>query len=183
MTVFLTFLAALYYALPMYIANMAPVLVSRIPLFAVPLDFGHTWRSKPILGSHKTWRGLIAGVLAGVLTSCLQGYWLNQYAFWHQISLVDYNAIQPVYLGALLGFGAMAGDAVKSFFKRRFSIASGRPWVPFDQVDFVLGGLLLSALHGWPGLLPACIILVFTPVLHVTTNVVAYALGIKSVPW
>jgi CDP-2,3-bis-(O-geranylgeranyl)-sn-glycerol synthase len=37
----------------------------------------------------------------------------------------------------------MAGDAVKSFLKRRAGIRPGRPWIPFDQIDFVVGELVL----------------------------------------
>src|SRR5437773_6411567 len=48
-------------------------------------------------------------------------------------------------LGVLFGAGAMAGDSAKSFFKRRLGVEPGRPWIPFDQLDFVLGALVLVA--------------------------------------
>jgi hypothetical protein len=32
-------------------------------------------------------------------------------------------------------------DSVKSFVKRRVGIAPGAPWIPFDQLDFVIGAL------------------------------------------
>jgi CDP-2,3-bis-(O-geranylgeranyl)-sn-glycerol synthase len=56
-------------------------------------------------------------------------------------------AVEPgrwLSLGFLLGLGAMAGDAAKSFFKRRLGIAPGHPWIPFDQIDFQIGALLLA---------------------------------------
>jgi hypothetical protein len=45
--------------------------------------------------------------------------------------------------GLRFGFGAVAGDAAKSFFKRRLAIAPGSPWIPFDQLDFAVGALVL----------------------------------------
>lgn len=183
MAIFFFILQALYFALPMYIANMAPVLVSRWPVFAGPLDGGRTWRGKPLLGANKTWRGLLSGILFGVLTVVIQAWLAARYPWFRQLSLIDYGAIQPVLLGALMGFGAIAGDAIKSLCKRQVGVAPGQPWPPFDQVDFVLGGLLIAGFYAWPGLIPACIILLFTPVLHLLSNVAAYKLGIKSVPW
>jgi TolB-like protein len=44
-------------------------------------------------------------------------------------------------LGQQAGVGAMAGDSAKSFVKRRLRIPPGRPWLPFDQVDFVMSSL------------------------------------------
>ena len=43
-------------------------------------------------------------------------------------------------LGLRFGIGAMAGDSIKSFFKRRTNIPPDEPWIPFDEVDFALGG-------------------------------------------
>jgi CDP-2,3-bis-(O-geranylgeranyl)-sn-glycerol synthase len=37
----------------------------------------------------------------------------------------------------------MSGDALKSLVKRRVGIAPGAPWIPWDQLDFALGALVL----------------------------------------
>lgn len=176
-------LPSLYFALPMYLANIAPVLTARLPFLDVRLDFGKTWRGQPIFGSHKTWRGLLSGTIFGIVTVCVQAWLAWQFPSMHAFGLIDYQQVHPVLLGLLLGAGAMAGDAIKSMVKRQVGIAPGQPWVPFDQVDFVLGGLILTSLYVWPGTIPACIILLFTPLLHIITNVIAFKLGMKSVPW
>jgi len=41
-------------------------------------------------------------------------------------------------------FGALLGDIVESFFKRRKGIERGKDWIPFDQLDFIIGVLFLS---------------------------------------
>ena len=83
--------------------------------------------------------GFAAGVLAGVLT---RGRSVTSRL------VVDAVAVRETWLGLGLrfGIGAMAGDAVKSFFKRRADVPSGERWFPFDQIDFVVGALVLI----WP---------------------------------
>lgn len=114
----------LWFFLPALVANMAPVLIRRLPLGAWPIDGGRTWRGRRLLGDNKTWRGLIAGLTFGSITSLLQGYSLG----W----------------GVWLGCGALCGDALKSFFKRQLDIPPGHPWRPWDQIDVVIGVLLFT---------------------------------------
>lgn len=97
--------------------------------------------------------------------------------------------------GAILGFAALAGDAVKSYFKRRRGKQGGAPWVPFDQLDFVVFGLAAAfaaaplLADGWVGaaLLEDWVVLativVLTPLLHFLVNVIGYWLKLKDVPW
>ena len=39
---------------------------------AIPVDSGRQWRGKEIFGENKTWRGIIVGVLAGVVAAGIQ---------------------------------------------------------------------------------------------------------------
>jgi CDP-2,3-bis-(O-geranylgeranyl)-sn-glycerol synthase len=86
-------------------------------------------------------------------------------------------------LGLRFGVGAMAGDSVKSLIKRRVGVAPGRPWIPFDQLDFVLGALVLV----WPvaglGWADAVVILALSPLGHVAVNYVGYWLGVRDTRW
>lgn len=97
--------------------------------------------------------------------------------------------------GGIVGFAALVGDAVKSYFKRRTGRDRGQPWVPFDQLDFVVFGLaaavaaspllvdgwVLEALFG--DLWVVGTIVLLTPLLHFLVNVVGYFLKLKEVPW
>jgi CDP-2,3-bis-(O-geranylgeranyl)-sn-glycerol synthase len=66
-------LQVLYFFLPAYLANMSPVLIGRrFGALAIPIDGGRTLWGKRILGDHKTWRGLLAGIVAGTLVFELQ---------------------------------------------------------------------------------------------------------------
>jgi CDP-2,3-bis-(O-geranylgeranyl)-sn-glycerol synthase len=83
----------------------------------------------------------------------------------------------------------MLGDIGASFVKRRSGRERGAAFPGLDQLDFVVGALLLAALAApaWFGqtfTLPVlAVVLVMTPVLHVVTNVGAYLLGLKNEPW
>ena len=58
----------------------------------------------------------------------------------------------PTAFGAWLGLCALLGDLLKSFFKRRLTIAPGRPWIPFDEIDWVAGalfGISFLFVPGW----------------------------------
>ena len=45
-----------------------------------------------------------------------------------------------------LCFGALCGDIIESFFKRRVGKNRGENWIIFDQLDFILGAVFLSFL-------------------------------------
>ena len=143
------------------------------------MDGGKKWKGKPILGKNKTWRGFFAAIIFAVITVHIQ---LLLYPYAISLSLFDYARCDALLLGILLGAGAILGDALKSFFKRRLGKKPGSMWVPFDQIDFIIGGMALGAIVYFPGWIVALIILVVTPALHFLVNFIAYKLGIKEVP-
>ncbi len=139
------FLFALWIFLPAGIANVIPILVSKLPKlkdWEYPLDFYKEFRGVRIFGDHKTIRGLVFGILASILLAYLQkDLYLNS-PWLQSVFQVNYENIDPFFLGLLSGFGALMGDAVKSFFKRRSAIKPGEKWFPFDQIDYIAGGLI-----------------------------------------
>lgn len=140
------FLQIIWLFLPVGLANIFASLSRHIlPRWDYPLDFYKTWRGQRIFGAHKTWRGLFIGVIAAFLFFLVQKYLFHNYQVIREASLIDYNSAS-ILTGLVMGLGALLGDALKSFFKRQRKIDPGRPWFPFDQLDFVVGGVLLS----WP---------------------------------
>jgi len=155
---------------PAYFGNMMPPIAG-----ALRLPFGNPIAPTK-LGKNKTYRGLYAGVIGGLL-----GSWLL-----HSLDLGWY-ATQPLskalLAGGMMGFGALIGDAVKSAVKRWKNIPSGKPFVPFDQLDFVLGGSLFAITVIPISLAVFVTALVITPLLHLFVNVLAYHLKLKDVWW
>jgi CDP-2,3-bis-(O-geranylgeranyl)-sn-glycerol synthase len=178
-------LQCLYFMLPAYFANMAPVFAQKLGIFrflAKPVDGGRTLRGKPIFGANKTWRGFVAGVVIAIAVVWLQ-YFLSSVPFFQKLNLLNYSKINLWLLGFLFGFGALFGDLIKSFLKRQFNLPPGAPWIPFDQLDFVIGALIFVSFvfrPSWPIILA---IVLITPLLHILTNQIGYILKIKNTKW
>lgn len=167
---YMMIIKALYFMLPAYFANMAPVLTKNyFKKYAVPIN-------EKLFGGHKTYRGLVMAIVFSLVVIFIQ----KLIGF---NSIVDYNKENILLLGFLLGFGAMFGDLVKSYFKRRIGIKPGEPWYVIDQLDFPLGAMLFASFaHSftWQEFL---IIIVGSFILTVLVNHVGYYLGIRKVRW
>jgi CDP-2,3-bis-(O-geranylgeranyl)-sn-glycerol synthase len=158
----------LYFMAPAYLANMAPPFARYWPGRNRPIHEG-------LLGSHKTVVGAALGVAAGVLATAAQA------AIDAPFGRVDYRYWPLLGLG--FGGGAMAGDCLKSLFKRRLRIAPGKPWLPFDQLDFAAGALLLVGPWATLSWLDVVQILAFTFVADLLVNRIAFRFGIKDNAW
>lgn len=169
-------IVAFLFFLPAGIANAAPVFATRIPWirrYDIPMDLGKHWNGKRILGDNKTWRGFIFGTVMGGVTSLLISYFLipNSADAWYTF-----------LVGAALGGGALTGDAIESFFKRQRGIPSGKSWFPFDQIDYIIGGLLfVYPLTLIPLILMAGILLLYFG-LHLLVSYLGYLTGFKKHP-
>jgi len=169
---------AIWFFLPAGIANMAASLSRFISLSNYPVDFGKTWKGKRIFGSHKTWRGIFFGTLFGILT-----FWgqqcLYQFEFFKSLSLFDYIEASRV-IGLLLGLGAVWGDSIRSFFKRRINIKPGGTWMPFDQIDYTIGAFALVSIVFFPGWKVGITAVCLGFIVHIFFNLCAYVLRIQK---
>ena len=169
------YLAAILFFLPAGIGNATPVLLNKIPVintWGTPLDFGKSWRGQRILGNNKRLRGLVFGALLGGLSAVI-------------VSKLNVNTVvnlAPFWVGCLLGFGALIGDAIESFFKRQQGFKPGQSWFPFDQIDYIVGALVIC----YPFVhLPLWVMLTIFVVyfgLHLVITYLAYLLGLKDKP-
>ena len=170
---------ALYFFVPAYCANMAPVLArGHWEWLATPVDAGRSWRGRRILGDHKTWRGIIAGVVVGALVFAVQCR-LYRMGMWRDLALVDYERLGSLP-GVLLGLGTGVGDAVKSFFKRRVGIAPGASWLGFDQLDFMAGAYAFVSPVIVPPPLATLTILPIVFFGSIGASAAGYYLGLKE---
>ncbi len=166
-------LSSIYFFLPAYIANMAPIFVKKWNFLSSPI-------SEKVFGSHKTWRGIIIATFAGAITFLVQQS-LYQAGF-IQLSIIDYSDF-PFYFGALLGFGAIIGDLVKSYYKRKEGIPAGKKWMPYDQIDFAIGGIIASCIYYVPSAGVVLIILISSPLLHIASSMIGYKLKLRNEKW
>lgn len=108
------------------IANGAPILAENIlkHRFGRPVDGDLLFiDGKPLLGRSKTIRGLCAALLMAGSGAWLMGF--------------------PLSTGLTIGLGAMCGDLLSSFVKRRLGIPSSGMALGLDQIPEVLLPLLL----------------------------------------
>mgnify|MGYP000350738519 CR=1 FL=1 len=159
-------LAALWFILPAYVANAAPVALGG----GRPIDGGKKFRDgRPLLGPGKTIRGFLAGLVAGSSVGFIQG-------------LAVGSCTLPA-IGLLLAVGALVGDLSGSFIKRRLNIPRGGAAPLLDQLGFVLMALLFASplvIPRWETILT---LIVVTPPIHLGTNFIGYKLGMKKKPY
>ena len=157
---------ALKFILPVYCANAVPVLAGG----GLPLDLGKGFiDGKPVFGKNKTVRGFFVGLFVGTSAGLAETV---AFGF-------------PLLFGPLVSLGALSGDLLGAFVKRRLGLAPGRLLPVVDQIDFILGALLFSLPLGLTTLSweVAAMALVITPPIHLLTNYCAYKLELKNNPW
>ncbi len=163
-------LETIWMIFPAYMANGMPLFLGGVPRHA--LDNGHQLPDgERIFGDGKTIEGLAVGISFGILTGLVEGMITGGLRFY-------------LLAGFSLGVGAMLGDLIGSFIKRRLKMRWGKPLPLMDQLSFLAGALLLYGLViGWPTLVQLTVLVSATLVLHVSTNLFAFIFGLKHVPW
>lgn len=109
-------------------ANAVPVVMAKLApdRGALPLDFGWVMPDgERLLGSHKTWRGLLSGTVASALVAVALGL--------------------PAWVGAGFAALSLAADAGSSIAKRRMHLEPGTEVLALDQLAEALVPLLAFA--------------------------------------
>ncbi len=153
------FIKMVYFLTPMYVANGFALLTGG----GVPLDMNKTFfDGRRILGDGKTFRGTVLGVVFGFFS----GFLLKE----------------PIE-GIILSIGAVFGDIVGSFIKRRLGIKRGEMAPLLDQLDFYLMGSFLYSLKFNLQLNVFLTGLVATPIAHLIGNLIAFITKAKDRPY
>lgn len=149
------------------VANSAPILARQTPLlgkFTYPVDGNaYFFDGRRLLGSSKTWRGVIATLLlTSICSVVLQHSWLT---------------------GLVVGLLAMLGDSLSSFIKRRLGMPPSKMAFGIDQIPESL--LPIVYLHylwqfGWASVWG--LVLVFI-VLELTLSQLLFRLHIRKRPY
>ena len=148
------------------VANTMPIVAWHLfkDKFSTPVDFNKTFfDGRPILGPHKTWRGLIASVIGTALASLLLDVW---------------------YLdGIYLAMWSMAGDMIASFLKRRLGLASGARFTGIDQViESLLPVVVMKERLGISWLDCLLITFIFT-VVEIVVSPFLFRIGFRRNPY
>ncbi len=161
---------------PAYVANSAPVLLSGWGPLDANLKF---LDGKRLFGDSKTIRGTFGGIAAGMIVGALFAYFVPSY-------LVNVELLETkLMITALMVVGALIGDLLGSFFKRRLDIQPGEPLFVTDQLLFIIMAIALSTIPQgfFLTIYDLGVILIITLVVHIVANRIAHALNLKKVPW
>ena len=157
---------------------MVPGLFKWVKFLNTPIDFNLKWKDgMEFFGSHKTYRGFFFGILFAILVLWIQ---INFFPEMKKYWLIDYEKWNIFLLGFLFGFGALFGDLVKSFFKRRIKVKPGNSWPVFDQIDWVLGTLIFLTpikIFSWEIYFYSILI---WGLIHPVVNLIGYWLKLKK---
>ncbi len=144
------------------------------------------------MGDGKTWTGLIGGISAGVGLGVIQ--MMIAASFGDKGGLWGFGSL-PNALGIILALavGSLMGDLAGSFIKRRLDLGRGAKAPILDQYNFIGGALIAVALlfPSWfmssfingVSILALLTVLIVTPILHRSVNIIGYRMGLKKVPW
>lgn len=187
MDVIVAILQGLWLIIPAFVANSAAVLFGG----GKPIDGGAVHKDgRRVLGDGKTWRGFIGGTAFGIFIGLLMSV-ANSFSEWPEITFGSFPS--SIVVICSLSFGALLGDLIGSFFKRRMGIERGKKTPVLDQYDFLIFAMLLVAILQWPwffehyingyAILGLVAVIVITPVLHRITNIIGHRIGKKEVPW
>lgn len=178
-------ISAIYFILPAYVANGGALICGG----NTPLDMNKTLKDgRRLIGNGVTWKGFIGGTIAGTIVGGFMGVFgqitgitINQFCFGMINPTVYGTATSGLILGFLLSFGALFGDAIGSFIKRRMGIERGGSAPIMDQLDFVIVAIILSFFMVKLDIIFILLICVLTLVIHLVSNMGAYLLGLKDV--
>jgi CDP-2,3-bis-(O-geranylgeranyl)-sn-glycerol synthase len=170
---------AFWILIPAYAANGFPPLARG----KIPIDRGHCWGDGGrIFGQGKTVEGFIVGVAAGTFFGAVETFIqpsLNAYAGLWGIGLPNMS----IFIGFVIAFGALLGDLVGSFIKRRAGFESGADAPILDQLNFVVGSFVLASFFTQITIWMSVIAAIVTPIIHRTACIIGYQLRMKRVPW
>lgn len=176
---------AIWFGLPAWIANATPVLGGG----GSAIDGGRFYRDgRRILGDGKTIRGFIVGVIFGIIIGIGQMF---AAPYLHPI-LAQFVTVTPamelvlymqVPVAVLMSVGALTGDIIGSFIKRRVDVKSGDPSPFMDQLGFIIMALIFAYPLIQPGSIFIAILILMTLGIHWISNALVYLLGFKKNPW
>ena len=168
-------LNAIWLMLPAYITNLSAGFFKG----KTPIDLGIHLGKDRLLGDGKTYGGFLKGTLCGVLCAIIQNPFFTTFGPFPLCSVTIF----------CLTAGAMLGDLLGSFIKRRLGLKRGAPLPIVDQLNFVVGAWLLLLLFARNWFIASftseiiVIVIVITPLMHLLTNYIGFKLGRKDVPW
>ena len=123
----LIIIQSLWLVLPAYTANSGALLCGG----KLPMDFKKNFFDKRrILGDGKTWSGFFGGITIGMGVGSGEMIVVSVLYLYNTSTIFPSFGVFPNYFFILflLSFGALLGDIIESFIKRRLNISQGKKY-------------------------------------------------------
>lgn len=147
-------------------ANGAPIIVRYLikNRLSYPIDCGYLFLdNKRLLGHSKTWRGLISALFFTSLLALLMGY--------------------EMQAGIIVAAGAMSGDLLSSFIKRRLNMPPSSRAPLLDQIpESLIPALLVMQTFHLSATGVLYLVIIFFMIEYVLSRLFYY-LGIRRKPY
>lgn len=197
---------AFFGLVPAFITNgLMPFVANIKGIKRYPMDFGKCHKDgQRILGDGKSWNGFIFGTILGFIVSVLISSKMYPYIAEQTVinfadgkSVLEYVTAEHILFFVdvmdnpaaffwgqfFLCLGAPTGDAIKSYFKRRRNFARGQTWLFWDQNDFIICSICFAFFFFPIAWYYIVFLLLVTPLITVTANIIGYYAGKKEVPY
>ena len=171
----------IYFVFPLLFAGLIHHLFiikyNLLPYLSKPVDNNILFKGSPLLGSSKTWRGILVVPLLSSIGCLIISY---------IVPIPIY--FSPIIVGFLLGLGYALAELPNSFIKRRFKINAGEKttnkfnnfFLILDQIDSVIGAILVMLLIYQASFSLCLSILIIGSFLHLGVDIYLYKYGYKK---
>ena len=168
------------------IVHSAAIRFDWLPQLSKRLDFGICLGGRPLLGANKTFRGPVIMIVGSAAAAWALSFGVSAEWLAPGFGFMTLPA-SAAWLGAVMGLGYALGELPNSFIKRRLGIAPGGNPAGIaggicyvaDQVDSVLGVVVLLA---WIYAPPAGVLLALLAagsMVHIVFDQCLYVVGVK----
>ncbi len=186
------YLELIYLFIPVILAgifNMVFVKIRFLNVLKKPMDNGTILHDgQRLFGDNKTWKGFIGMVVFTAFFMVLQKYFSLFFLPENYLQIVDFNSINGVLVGSVLGLGYALFELPNSFIKRRINIQPGKNISGFaglfftilDQADSVIGCICAMLFFYSFSLFDFVFMIFFGSALHYALNVLLYLAKLKK---
>src|SRR5712692_4521621 len=182
---------ALTFAVPFILTGLLHIAVIKHgwlgKLACMPLDRGASLFGRRLFGDNKTYRGGLIVICGVAFFTAIEGAWLERSRWAADLAIVDYQRVNPVAWGLLLGLGCVLGELPNSFLKRRLGIAPGTSptgakgvlfWI-CDQLDSLGGVLVAASIFSVPRVRVVVWLVFIALVVHPVGDLIMRSFGLK----
>lgn len=180
---------------PLIFSGVSNMIFTKTPLYKklrYPIDGNKIlWDGREVFGKNKTWIGFLSMIIFSIIFQFISGFICNTFEIEQYNDLYRCNentVLLNLVFGFWVGFSYMLFELPNSFIKRRIGITSGGHkkgllgvlFFLIDQIDSMLGVMLILALYTDIGLIGYLKYVTVGMVMHVIVNLILMSFKVRK---